>query len=188
MDFDNYPTPVASTVREWSRMDEVLEVKDASSFMESWMVDLILNVDGVDEQSSSRVILTQDGRFSHGSLRAGIVLLSSVPEDEIERVWREIVTDAGIDFTDDNAEIQMRLNPSGVSQSGDTVVPHLVFGNGDGVNPLSVDDLTETIRRIVPAWNEAVADYSLAGRSVALGRNRGSETTTGTVEDMLDNL
>lgn len=171
-------------VDEIHALDTVVPIPEAGSEVgDSVLVDVQLDVRGVDEMSSSRIALRKkDGRLKHGALRAGEVDLGEqITLSELESRWEGMVRDSGVDIESDNVALQMR-------QVGrDQYVPHLVFGNDGGVNPIPISRLLRVIETLPRLWNERTQDLDLRGR-ISRTNFEGQEQTTGTVDDMLGNL
>lgn len=183
--FSDLPDEVASVATALDNSDFVKSV-NASPILDSYMLDVIFNVKGVDNMSSSRLMFNSSGEFTRGSIRAGEVSLKKgfTEKGDVIGFWSKLLGDAGLDLDRDVAAIEMRENP-GLTNS--TVVPHVVFGTDGDTSPISTQRLLGIAEIITILWNERADKFTLGGRS-DMKRYEGSESTEGTVSDMLDNL
>jgi len=179
---DDIPEPVKEMIVRLGRLDQTIDVSPGSVIGDGVLVDFNLDVRGVDEESGSRLVLNSNGQLEHGSLRAGEVdLADDISLDELESRWGDILTDAGVRLDKDAVAIQMR------NVGPDRYVPHIVFGSDGDTSPIPKDRLVTIVRETPQLWNERTTDLTLRGN---IGREsfEGSESTVGTVDDMLGNL
>jgi len=179
---DDIPEPVKDMIVRLGRLDQTIDVSPGSVIGDGVLVDFNLDVRGVDEESGSRLVLNSNGQLEHGSLRAGEVdLADDISLDELESRWGDILTDAGVRLDKDAVAIQMR------NVGPDRYVPHIVFGSDGDTSPIPKDRLVTIVRETPQLWNERTTDLTLRGN---IGREsfEGSESTVGTVDDMLGNL
>jgi len=179
---EGLPEPVVEMIARLAALDTTVGVSPGTKMGDGVLVDFNLDVRGVDEESGSRLVLSQDGRLKHGSLRAGEVdLAGSISLDELESRWEDMLTDSGIRLNTDAVAVQMR------SVGPDRYVPHIVFGSDGDTSPISPDRLIRVVRELPRLWNDRTDDLKLRSN---IGREsfEGTEQTVGNVDDMLENL
>jgi len=183
--FSDMPDEVASVATALDESEFAKSVK-GSPILDSWMLDVIFDVKGVDNMSSSRLVFNERGEFKRGSIRAGEVSLKKgfTEKGEVIGFWSKLLGDVGLNLDKDVAAIEMRENPG---QTSSTVVPHVVFGTDGYTSPISTQRLIGIAESITILWNERADKFTLGGRS-DMKRFSGSESTEGTVSDMLSNL